>query len=318
MKANLATWFGSAAAALCLVSTVAPQANAGQVVNGWNYSIETSGNGSGGAVYDFTGLAIKDTGDSIIVALNTGMSLGGTTYAGTKIGMGDLFFNFTGKDFATANASGSLLAVRFDPTTDSTNNNANLSPTLTGVYSGVTAKSVALTHYGYSSINQYFSHGYGTGTVEGDLSTQDAARTYYGNGGSGPIYNVIDKGTKVADVSLLTLDILKADGLDFATQGAKSSQTVGFQFSKAALGAVFGSYVANIFQECGNDGIAVAGTLAANNPPAGNTVPTPSAGGAPTPAVPEPAEIGGVALAALILGTMKLKASKRSNTGLKL
>jgi len=317
MKANLATWFGSAAAALCLVSTVAPQANAGQLVDGWNYSIETSGNGSGGAVYDFTGLAIKDTGDSIIVALNTGMSLGGTNDAGTKIGLGDLFFNFTGKDFATANAEGSLLAVRFDPTTDSTNNNTNLSPTLTGVYSGVTAKSVALTHDGYNSINQYFDYGWGFGNVEGDLATQDAVRNYYGSGGSGPIYNVIDTGTKVADVTLLTKDILKAGGLDFSSLGAGSPQTIGFQFSKAALGNVFGSYVANIFMECGNGGIAVAGTLAAKAP-TGNTVPTPSAGGAPTPAVPEPAEIGGVALAALILGTMKLKASKRSNTGLKL
>lgn len=310
MKANLATWFGSAAAALCLVSTVAPQAHAGQMVNGWNYSIQSSGNGSGGAVYDFTGLAIKDTGDSIIVALNTGMSLGGTSYGGTQIGLGDLFFNFTGKDFATANASGSLFGIHFDPTTNST-------VSATGVYSGVTAKSVTASHYGYSSINQYFNAGYGKGSVQGDLVTKDGARTYYGNGGSGPIYNVVDTGTKVADVTMLTKEILTANGLDFSTLGAKSPQTLGFQFSKAALGAVFGSYVANIFMECGNDGIAVAGTLAANQPPT-TTVPTPSVDGGPTPAVPEPAEIGGVALAALILGAMKLKASKRSHAGLKL
>jgi hypothetical protein len=95
------------------------QAQAGtlDLSSGWNYSIGLQSNGSGGAAYALTGLAVKQDADNLYIAINGGTDpTKGNYYSGSannNINYGDMFFNFTGKDFATANAAKSLFGVHF-------------------------------------------------------------------------------------------------------------------------------------------------------------------------------------------------------------
>ncbi|MDY7013495.1 MAG: XDD3 family exosortase-dependent surface protein, partial [Cyanobacteriota bacterium] len=121
-KKNLGQLIGSATLIACTLALAAPQARAGQLYQDWNYGIDAVGDGSGGSEYDIKGLAVKETADSIFVALTGGMSLTGA-YAGDaaddNIGWGDLFFNFSGKDFQTAQQDGEIFGIRFAGTNDS-------------------------------------------------------------------------------------------------------------------------------------------------------------------------------------------------------
>jgi hypothetical protein len=237
------------------------QAQAGtlDLSSGWNYSIGLQSNGSGGAAYALTGLAVKQDADNLYIAINGGTDpTKGNYYSGSannNINYGDMFFNFTGKDFATANAAKSLFGVHFAAAPGTAGAILQM-----GLYSNVQAKSVALTHSGYSSVQQYFDHGYGSQKTEGtDLNTQAKTKAYYGNNGTGPIYNVIDTGTKVANISSLTAAVLGTNlGLNFGQYGANSAYTFGFEVSKSALPT--GDFLANLFYECGNSGIADAAT----------------------------------------------------------
>ncbi len=99
---KVSKFIGSAAVAVSLISMLGQQANARQLHNGWNYGIDAVGDGSGGAKYDIKGLAMKETADSIFVALTGGTPLKGNKDTGAvddNIGFGDLFFNLSGKDF---------------------------------------------------------------------------------------------------------------------------------------------------------------------------------------------------------------------------
>ena len=274
------------------------QAQAGQLDSstGWNYSIESSGNGSGAnssdRSYDITGIAFQQTADNILVALNAGMPIGGNTYNNTNIGWGDLFLNFTGNDFQTASNSQSLFGIRFAGTNSS-------GASSIGVYQNVQAKSVTSTHYGYNSLQQYFSEGYGKNTTEGtDLSTQQAVANYYGNNGNNPILNVISSGSKVGDISLLSAADLTASGLNFGKFNANSPQTFGFEFSKSLLPA--GDFITNLLLECGNDGIALRGSV--------------NAGSTSSKSVPEPTGVAGMALA--VLSFAGLKRRRRSQVSI--
>lgn len=255
----------TSAALLALSVTMAggQQAQAGtlDLSSGWNYSIGLQSNGSGGAAYALTGLAVKQDANNLYIAINGGTDpTKGNYYSGSannNINYGDMFFNFTGKDFATANAAKSLFGVHFAAAPGTAGAILEM-----GLYSNVQAKSVALTHSGYSSVQQYFDHGFGSQKTEGtDLNTQAKTKAYYGNNGTGPIYNVIDKGTKVANISPLTAAVLGTNlGLNFGKYDAKSAYTFGFQVSKSALPV--GDFMANLFYECGNSGIADAGNIA--------------------------------------------------------
>ncbi|MBE9033534.1 PEP-CTERM sorting domain-containing protein, partial [filamentous cyanobacterium LEGE 11480] len=74
------------------------------------------------------------------------------------------------------------------------------------------------------------------------------------------ILNAIDSGTKVGNISMLWNRDLREQGLDFGHFGADGSKTFGFTFEKTDDFKI-GSYVANLFMECGNDGVAIAGAL---------------------------------------------------------
>ncbi|WRH66889.1 MAG: XDD3 domain-containing surface protein [Planktothrix sp. GU0601_MAG3] len=103
-------------ASLCLVSVNGLPAMAGQLHNGWNYGIDSFTDGSDSEAYNIRGIAIKETSDSVFVALTGGTPITGVSNSGAadgNIGWGDLFLNFTGKNFTTASNQKSLLGVRF-------------------------------------------------------------------------------------------------------------------------------------------------------------------------------------------------------------
>ncbi|MGA9380358.1 MAG: XDD3 family exosortase-dependent surface protein, partial [Phormidium sp.] len=193
---KIRTLLGIAAASVCLISATSQQATAGQLYNGWNYGIDAFNDGSGGAGYEIKGMAIKEVGDSIFVALTGGMPLTGVANGGAadgNVGWGDLFFNLSGTNFQTASSTNSLFGVRFAGTNDS-------NAATTGVYKNVSATSVAVANHGYSSLNHYYNSGLEKANTQGtDLATKQAAYDYFGQ--SNAIQNVIGSGTKVGDIT---------------------------------------------------------------------------------------------------------------------
>lgn len=250
----------TAAIALLAVSMSAKPASAGTLYQDWNYGIDATDDGSGGSKYDIKGMAIKETSDSIWVALTGGTPLTGNAESqvlGGSIGWGDLFFNFSGKDFQTANNAGDLFGVRFAATNDA---KVGL-----GVYQNAKAISLATQNNGYGTLEQYYNSGYEkTNTLGTDISTKSAAYNYFSKGSVG---NVISSGNKVGDVDILSLAQLQGAGLNFNHFSASGSQTIGFKFNKSAVKT--GNYTASLFLECLNDGVAVKGEL--------NSVPEPTA-----------------------------------------
>ena len=124
----------------------------------------------GGGEFEFYGIAVKETSDTAFIAINSNLSLAG--YADTfaqrgNINYGDLFFNFSGQNFNTANANGSLFAIRFAEGNDS-------GVATTGVYSKVTAKSVTETNNGFSNLSLYNTRVESAGGTPsmGDLSAK--------------------------------------------------------------------------------------------------------------------------------------------------
>jgi len=281
MKFNyLKTVFGSAIAATCLISATGGAAQAGQLYNNWNYSIDASGDGSGGRTMDIRGMATMETSDSIWVALTGGTPLEGVynrRAADDNIGWGDLFFNFTGDNFQTANQNNALFGVRFAGTNDS-------GAATTGVYAGVGATSVTSSNAGYNSLQHYYNSGYNrTNTMGTDIATRNQAYSYFGQ--TTPVRNVISSGERVGDIAMQDQSALTAAGLDFGNFGASGDYTFGFSFDKSLIAS--GDYMASLFLECANDGVALAGHA--------------------TESVPEPATAAGLAFLGLTFLGGKLR-----------
>ena len=238
--------------AVGVIGLTGQAANAGQLHNGWNYAIDSFEDGSGGQSYNIRGMALKEEGSRIFVALAGGTPLGGVnngSAADGNIGWGDLFFNFSDTNFQAA--QGDVFGIRFASANDS-------GVAETGVYAGVTAKSVTSENHGYNSLKQYYNAGYNkTNTLGTDLPTKAAAYSYLDPTSVAPILTVINSGTKIGDI----LDSSALTGLDFGHFGAVGTHTFGFSFDRSDLPAEGGNFIAHLFLECGNDGIALAGTL---------------------------------------------------------
>lgn len=78
------------------------------------------------------------------------------------------------------------------------------------------------------------------------------------------ILNVIDKGDYRGGITALTAQEAAAEGLNFnhfygTSSNPTGTQTITFKFDRAMIDNVYGNFVASIFQECGNDGVAVKG-----------------------------------------------------------
>jgi hypothetical protein len=278
---------GTTLASLSLISVSGLPAMAGQLHNGWNYGIDSFNDGSGGEAFNIRGIAIKETSNSIFVALTGGTPITGVANSGAadgNIGWGDLFLNFTGKNFTTASNQKSLLGVRFAGTNDS-------QVATTGLYGNVKGASVTNVNHGYGSLQQYYNAGFDKTNTQGtDIATKAQAFNYFG---TGTILNVIDSGAnKLGGIQNLSAAVLTGQGLDFGFFNTKGSQTLGFSLNKADLGLADGNYnyMASLFLECGNDGVSLAGGVS----------------------VPEPGSLAGLALVGLtLLGGSRL--SKRQS-----
>ncbi|MBD0308207.1 MAG: PEP-CTERM sorting domain-containing protein [Microcoleus sp. T1-bin1] len=258
---NSIHWTYSVAVFCAIFALQQPKATAATLSNGWNYAIDSFNDGVtggqvGGGDFEFYGIAIKETSDTAFIAINSNLSLAG--YADSvaergNVNYGDLFFNFSGQNFNTANANGSLFAVRFSDGNDS-------GVATTGVYTNVTAKSVTPTNSGFTNLNQYntlVASQRKTPSM-GDLGATDP---YFQQTGDNTVLNSIATGTKVGEINFLTPATLNALGLNFAQFNAVGSQTIGFSFNKSSMPS--GNYIANFFAECANDGIAIQGSFEA-------------------------------------------------------
>ena len=258
---NSLHWTYSVAIFCAIFALQQPNATAATLSNGWNYAIDSFNDGVtggqvGGGDFEFYGIAITETSDTAFIAINSNLSLAG--YANPlaqrgNINYGDLFFNFSGQNFNTANANGSLFAVRFAAGNDS-------GVATTGVYTNVTAKSVTQTNLGFTNLNQYNTRVASQGKTPslGDLAATDP---YFEQTGNRTVLNSIATGTKVGEIKFLTPATLNALGLNFAQFNAVGSQTIGFSFNKSSMPS--GNYIANFFAECANDGIAIQGSFEA-------------------------------------------------------
>jgi hypothetical protein len=261
MTKNSIHWTYSVAVFWVIFALQQPKATAATLSNGWNYAIDSFNDGVtggqvGGGDFEFYGIAIKETSDTAFIAINSNLSLAGYATSGAERGnvnYGDLFFNFSGQNFNTANANGSLFAVRFAAGNDS-------GVETTGVYTNVTAKSVTQTNLGFTNLNQYNTRVASQGGTPsmGDLAATDP---YFEQTGNTTVLNSIATGTKVGEINFLTPATLSALGLNFAQFNAVGSQTIGFSFNKSSMPS--GNYIANFFAECANDAIAIQGSFEA-------------------------------------------------------
>jgi len=221
---------------------------------GWQYTLDSFNDGVngyqvGGNVYEIYGLALRETSDSIWVALNANMPLTGATApsaADGNIGWGDLFFNFSGTDFTTASNEGNLFAVRFAGTNDS------FAPTI-GLYDNVTATSTTAINSGFSSIqnyNEWVSVNGGNPSL-GDLP----ANTYYFD--QTQSLNAIASGTYLTGITYLSPTELTEAGYKLNQFGG--SQTIAFKFDKSAI--CNSGYCKSVPEPSGVFGLAVVGLI---------------------------------------------------------
>jgi len=71
------------------------------------------------------------------------------------------------------------------------------------------------------------------------------------------LQNVIDEGTRIGDVEIVDAGVLAASGLDFSHVNAQGNNTFGFRLDKSLLPDA--AFIASVFLECANDGIAICG-----------------------------------------------------------
>ncbi|MDY6782491.1 MAG: XDD3 family exosortase-dependent surface protein [Cyanobacteriota bacterium] len=196
----------------------------------WHYSHDSTTDGVdglqvGGNVYEIFGMALKETKDSILVAINGNMPLtgqDGTAANDGNIGWGDFFLNFSGKDFTTASNDKDLFAVRFAGENDS------FVPSV-GLYGDVSAVSTTGINSGFASISDYNQRvtDYGGFPSFGDLP---ANTNYFDQSQS---LNNIGSGQYLADIMYLTLADLQAMGYDSSQFGGQ--YTHAFKIDKSAI-----------------------------------------------------------------------------------
>lgn len=292
--------------ALGAIAIAAPQASAGVLHNGWNYSIDALTDGSGGYSYEIEGLATTETADSIYFALTGGTPLTGvydTDAQDDNIGWGDLFLNFSGNTAKKATSDGDLFGIRFAGTNDSGVNKV-------GLYSNVTTKNVAGQNQGYNSLKQYYDAGYNRNNTMGtDLATKKDAYAYlYGNNvannptnNNTKTRNVIKNGNFLGGIDLLSGSDLASAGLDFGNFGVGNAHTIGFKVSKSLFEDILpdgiSPFMAHVFLECANDAVAIASSV---------TI------GGESQDVPEPTTLLGLGLFGLIVAGQRRKSAVKA------
>ncbi|HEY9696667.1 MAG TPA: XDD3 family exosortase-dependent surface protein [Trichocoleus sp.] len=286
MKFSTLTILLGIAAPLCILATTGQTAQAGTLRNNWNYSIDSFKDGTEGSTigdkskFEFYGMAFREMNDRVYFALNSNLSTSGYTSGGArngKISYGDLLLNFRGSNFSQAN--GNLLGIRFDASNDT--------QLKLGLYGNVQATSLTSVNAGYAHMSDHTKYVNASGSASyGDLAeTVSTTGTSYFNSQQAAPTN-INSGTFLGNISsLMSKTDLNSLGLDFSQFGAKGEYTFGFSVDKALLPN--GDFVASLFAECGNDGVALVGE---------------------TKSVPEPSSLAGLmAVLGLVGGSRQLR-----------
>jgi hypothetical protein len=173
------------ATTLIACATIAPgAAQAGQMSQGWNYSIDSFKDGTeGGKIgstskFEFYGLAFREYKNKVVFAVNSNLSREGYAYAnaqGGNIGYGDMFLNFGDKtSFKNSDGTSNMYGVNF------ANNDSGLA---NGLYTNAKAQSLTRSNSGYTSLAQH------TNTVK-NLTTADGQQgaASYGDLGADTTY----------------------------------------------------------------------------------------------------------------------------------
>jgi hypothetical protein len=225
-------------------------------------SPEYSSTKVGNAYFEIYGLAVRMDNETVTVAINSRLPVGGIPYREVQISWGDIVLDFEGKKYG----------VRFDSSNDSLDSSAPV-----GLYEVTELKSVSKAnsgHTNFTTYDKYVTRGGGAPSL-GDMPNLNNG--YFGNTDKMP--TSIMTGIKVADDGFEMLDAaqLAAKGLDFATNlGIPASAydpnnpysssnkkpanelgeyTIGFSFKRQA--DMTGEFKAFTFTECGNDGIVM-------------------------------------------------------------
>ena len=274
--------------AIALSLGVAQTVQAGTFHNGWNYSLDAQGDGSGGSVYDIKGLAFQETEQHVYFSISGNTPLTGESYGGAadgNVGWGDLMLNFSGNSFQAAEQNGDLLGIRFAETNDS-------GVSQLGLYGGIVTASVAGDNAGYTTLNHYYSASNGKFNVAntmGDISTDEEVYEYFSgdpNGSNIKTQNVIASGNYLGAIELISDQDAADAGLDFSHFNATGDEQITFRLDRSLLPTA--SFIASVFLECANDGIALHGE---------------------TTDVPEPSILGGLVLLGMVAGGRKLRAA---------
>ncbi|MDY6804458.1 MAG: XDD3 family exosortase-dependent surface protein [Cyanobacteriota bacterium] len=244
----------TAAATACLLSLTAPSAMAGSltagstfmlflecnndgifhvvendpVINGWDYTVDATGDNTDGGLYDIGGMAMKQVGNELYVAVTGGTSLEGEGYDRNldKIFYGDLLFTPSGVNFQDAMEAGKLSGIHFTGSADSGADGG------LGLYKNVSAKGVGAKNFGHSTQQNYAN------IVDSDVDN------FFGDLGlendyfdKNKGYNVIAQGTKVENDGFEMVDVsnLETLGLDLDEFNPASEQVFGFKFNIDAL-----------------------------------------------------------------------------------
>ncbi len=216
----------------------------------WTYTLDSPNDGYNSGIlgensnYELYYAVHRSDEQRLYFAFNNNMPLSGvptSTALNGSVSWGDLFLNFSGQDFDTAHDSGSLFGIRFTEFNDS--GVASL-----GLYTGITAQSVTHLNNGFQSLSDYNSRVANAGGVPslGDLE----ANTNYFNQ-TNPMRNVMATGTRIGDIEPLSAEQL---GSLMPGQGRYS---YGFSVDRSLLPT--GSFIANLYAECINEGVAIAG-----------------------------------------------------------
>jgi len=255
----------------------------------WTYTEDSIDDSSGlsgevsNTVFEIYAIAVKIDRDTVTVAINSRLPMGGVSDNGVQSSWGDFIFDFDGTQYG----------IRFDELNDTTVGSAAL-----GLYKDVVTKSVSIDNLGHRNFNtykKYIKRRGGTPTL-GDIPIIN--NSYFGNTAKMP--TTIDTGTKVDDDGFALLDAtqLAAEGLDFAAntsvlastndpdnpydygsnpkpKNELGEYTYGFKFNwQNDMLGVFKTY---IFTECACDSILMSSsiddqTITAFTPPTTKTV----------------------------------------------
>jgi hypothetical protein len=223
----------------------------------WMYAKDSFKDATGYPALEIYGLAMKQEGNTIVVAINAGMPTSGwevpDNLAGPhkvvdgNISLSDFVMDFDDKKYA----------VRFAP-----NNDSALPEGEVGLYTQPILMDVTKRNYGHKRLDTYLTI-IGPEATMADLKLPN---NYFEMKAFLELPMSIGTATKVEGDNYqdLTQAQLEAMGLNFAAGlGIPANKlgpyTYGFSFTKPA--DMVDRFVAYVFTECSNDGIAIVGEL---------------------------------------------------------